>query len=211
MNAPAARAPRIGLYGGRFDPIHAAHLLLARSALEQFALDRVLFIVSGTPAQKAIATDVTDRLRMVELAIADEPRFAIEPIEAGRAGPSYSIDTALALRALHGPDAMLVWLMGSDQFHNLSTWHRHDELLDVVNLGVARRHHDPAELPLRHVLDAPHGEIASFEMPAHAGAATDVREAIATHHDDALADLVHPDVLAYIRANHLYRGPAART
>jgi nicotinate-nucleotide adenylyltransferase len=206
MTGAASPAKRIGLYGGTFDPVHAAHLLLARSALEQLALDRVLFIVSGTPVQKSGAAAATDRLRMVELAIAAEPRFEVETLELARTGRSYSIDTAIAIRRREGPDACLAWLMGSDQFANLSTWHRHGELLEYVNIAVARRADATIDLPASRALEHAHGDVASFAMPPHAGAASSIREAIAQGHDDALADLLDPRVLDYIRSHNLYDG-----
>ncbi|CAN5422396.1 nicotinate-nucleotide adenylyltransferase [soil metagenome] len=198
------RPARIGLYGGTFDPIHAAHLLLAHSAIEQLALDRVLFIVSGTPAQKSHAADPGDRVRMVELAIAGDARLQLELIEVERHGPSYAIDTVIALRERFGPLACLAWLMGSDQYSNLPTWRRHGELLEYVNIAVARRADDTIDLPALHQLRHPHGDMASFEMPAHTGAASNIREAIAEGHDETLALLLHPDVLDYIRLHNLY-------
>ncbi|CAN5357216.1 nicotinate-nucleotide adenylyltransferase [soil metagenome] len=194
---------RIGLYGGTFDPIHAAHLLLAQSAIEQLALDRVLFIVAGTPSQKSGAADAADRVRMVELAIAGDARLQLERIEVDREGPSYAIDTVIALRERH-PRACLAWLMGSDQFVNLPTWRRHGELLEYVNIAVARRADDSVELPALHRLDRTHGEMASFAMPAHSGAASNIRETIAEGHDETLALLLHPQVLDYIRLHNLY-------
>jgi cytidyltransferase-like protein len=103
--APSARAApmsavRLGLFGGSFDPPHQAHLALARAALAQLGLDSLLWLPAGRPWQKAreLAPDA-DRLAMLRLLVAGEPRFAIDERELQRAGPSYTIDTLRELRS----------------------------------------------------------------------------------------------------------------
>jgi nicotinate-nucleotide adenylyltransferase len=96
---------RIGLFGGSFDPVHNAHVALARSALEALALDEVRWIPAGHPWQKTrTLADAAHRQAMVALAIEDEPRFVLDPIELQRPGPSYMLDTVTELQAAQ-PDA----------------------------------------------------------------------------------------------------------
>ncbi len=146
LQRPAGCA-RIGLFGGTFDPPHIGHLVLARSAAIALDLDEVRLIPSGKPWQKtALATSAHDRLQMLCAAVRDRPpcpgehwRLEVDDREMRREGPTFTIDTLQELRAEYGPQAQLVWLMGADQFANLPTWHRWQELLDAVHLAVTSR------------------------------------------------------------------------
>mgnify|MGYP001279890627 FL=1 len=86
---------KIGLFGGTFDPIHWGHLRSAEEVSETYGLDRVYFIPASIPPHKRgkTATPAQDRLRMVRLAVARNPRFAVSTVELDRPGLSYSIDT----------------------------------------------------------------------------------------------------------------------
>jgi nicotinate-nucleotide adenylyltransferase len=92
---------RTAIFGGTFDPIHSAHLLVAREAADTFALDRVLFIPSGNPPLKEARASYQDRFRMTELACAADSRFIASNIEAG-AEKSYSIHTIERVKAENG-------------------------------------------------------------------------------------------------------------
>src|SRR5439155_16976234 len=92
---------RTALYGGSFDPIHHGHVILAREAMEQLALDRVIFIPAAQSPHKLarIPAPPLVRLAMVRAAIADEPRFECDDSEVKREGPSFTVDTVEAWRA----------------------------------------------------------------------------------------------------------------
>lgn len=213
-------APVIGLLGGSFDPIHAGHLQLARDALAHLPLDEVRFLPAAQPWQKGRVTDAAHRAHMVELAIAGEPRWALDMHEIERGGATYTIDTLRAMRAGPWPDASLVLIMGSDQFARFDTWREWQAVTDLVHLAVARRagnvtalgpvlaalsaqrHCGPAELAHR-----PAGGIVEFRMTPVDASATEVRRLLASGAPDArsrLAELVPARVLDYIRAHHLY-------
>src|SRR5579871_5025306 len=102
-----AQTLQIGLLGGTFDPIHIGHLRLAEEAREQLGLDRVLFIPAPRPWRKAdrTITPVEQRVAMVQLAVADNPAFAVSTVELERAGPTYTAETLAALHAELGPGA----------------------------------------------------------------------------------------------------------
>src|SRR5579883_2658750 len=95
---------RIGLFGGTFDPIHNAHLAVARAAADRFRLDRVLFVPSAHPPHKAgvTAAPYEDRVRMAEIACDVDPRFEVSRLEEGTAR-SYSIDTIEKLKTQLAP------------------------------------------------------------------------------------------------------------
>lgn len=121
---------RIGLFGGTFDPIHCGHIRAAGEVAERFALDRVLFIPSFIPPHKERKgmAPARDRLRMVELACAGEPRFAASSIEVDAGGRSYSILTLERMRDLH-PGARILFILGADAFLEIGTWHEHERVL----------------------------------------------------------------------------------
>lgn len=131
---------RICLFGGTFDPIHNAHLRIAREALDHCPVDRILFVPAGTPPHKE-ATGLTpyeDRFRMVELACAPYPAFEASRLEAG-AGRSYTIDTVKRLRQTLASDDRLFFLIGADAFEEIETWKGWQDLIRLVEfIAVAR-------------------------------------------------------------------------
>ncbi|HEU4622069.1 MAG TPA: nicotinate (nicotinamide) nucleotide adenylyltransferase [Burkholderiaceae bacterium] len=201
------KAARIGLLGGTFDPPHIAHLAIARAALDALALDEVRFIVAAQPWQKKDVSDAAHRVAMVKLAIADEPRFTLDTRELARAGPSYTIDTLQEIRASEGGEAVLVLILGSDQYRNLPSWHRHAELDRYADIAVAHRGGDElaAALPSVAPLVQPYGQHVMFTMPELHVSASMIRTML--RRGETPQALVSPCVLTYIRSHHLYTAP----
>ena len=131
---------RTALYGGSFDPIHHGHLILAREAMEQLALDRVIFIPAAQSPHKLarIPASPQVRLAMVRAAIAGEARFECDPSETEREGPSFSVDTVEAWRAKFPHDEFF-YLIGADNVRELPTWRRYPELREMVEFIVFGR------------------------------------------------------------------------
>src|SRR5512136_3268113 len=113
----------LGILGGTFDPPHFGHLRMAEAALTQLALERVLFAPAGVQPLKQDhpATAPEHRARMVELAIADEPRFALSRADLDRPGPHYTVDL-LAIVQQQYPDAALWLILGEDSLGDLPRW-----------------------------------------------------------------------------------------
>lgn len=130
----------VGLMGGTFNPVHFGHLRIAEEAREGLFLDRVIFIPSADPPHKPLAGDVPYRLRheMVRTAIAGNRAFELSDVEARRQGKSYSIDTISYFRASF-PHDVLYFIIGSDSFCEIGTWHRYAEIFSSCNLIVAVR------------------------------------------------------------------------
>lgn len=120
----------IGVLGGTFDPVHEGHIFIARRAVEIFALDQVLFMVSGDPPHKGrdAVTDGYHRFAMTALATADDPRLLVSADELHRPGPSYTVDTLRSLR-LQRPGESFCFLAGGDSLKELHLWKDCDTLL----------------------------------------------------------------------------------
>jgi nicotinate-nucleotide adenylyltransferase len=227
----AAAAGVCGLLGGTFDPVHCAHLALARAALESGIVDRLRIVPAGHPPHRAApAASAADRLAMVRLAVGSLPRdlavrCEVDSSEVARAAPSYTIDTLERLRTTLGPRQPLALILGADAFLGLPTWHRWNELLANAHLLITERpgHRlDPVRLPeaLRQVVDerfradarelasVPAGLVASFDMPAIDLSATRVRALLACGEGgvEAASKLLPADVVRYIHEHHLYSG-----
>lgn len=141
---------KTALYGGTFDPIHHGHLILARQAIEQLGLDRVIFIPAAISPFKLEAQPASPdiRLAMVRAAIAGEPQFECDDTEAHRPGPSFTIDTVEAWQK-RAPDDQLYYLIGQDNVHDLPKWRRWTELQQLAQFIVFERNADapPHDFP----------------------------------------------------------------
>jgi nicotinate-nucleotide adenylyltransferase len=194
-------ARRVGLFGGSFDPVHNAHLALARLALDHLGLDEVIWVPAGHPWQKARRLALAEhRLAMVRAAIEGEPRFQTDDCEIRRSGPSYTLDTVREL-AMRRPDVGAWFLiLGEDQYAGLPTWQGWRELLQCVTLVVAAREGrqpQPGEL----LRDTPH-RLVVLPLPPLAISSTLVRSRLAAH--EPIDTLVPPAVAGYIARHRLY-------
>ncbi len=187
---------RLAIFGGTFDPIHFAHLEVAREAARQFGLSRVLFIPAGRPPHKcgATAADYEDRYRMVAIACENEPLFEASRLEAG-SQRSYSIRTIEKVKAGLAAGDTLFFLIGADAFAEIRTWHRWEDVVrEVEFIVVTRPGHDYAVPPGArvHRLDTLALPVSSSEIRARLAAGASPPE-------------IPPRVLAYIRDRGLYR------
>lgn len=187
---------RLALFGGTFDPVHDAHLAIAREALRAFDLARILFVPAACPPHKVGHTRAgyTDRYRMVELACAGEPRFEPSRLEAG-IERSYSIFTIEKVRATLEPDSVLHFLIGADAFAEIQTWLRWREVVQRVEFIVVNR---PG-----HVYRVPEGaRVHRLETVHLAISSSEIRRRLAAGEFHVPAP---PAILDYIRKKGLYR------
>lgn len=181
----------IGILGGTFDPVHNAHLAMARAALQHLALSKVLFIPTGRPKyRKPALASAEHRVAMLRLALSGESSFVIDDRELKADATGYTVDT---LRALHAEGMTnLHLLMGADQLAKLASWHRPREIIGLAKIGVfARPGTDLKE------------QVNLIPMQPMPISASDVRARAARGED--LAQLVAPAVANYIARHGLYR------
>jgi nicotinate-nucleotide adenylyltransferase len=187
---------RLALYGGTFDPVHHGHLILARDALEELELDRVVFIPARLSPHKLATTPAPAEVRraMLAAAIANEPAFVLDDSELGIEGPSYTIDTVERVRTAH-PDATLFYLIGADNVRALHTWRRIDDLRRLVEFVVFGRHGKAQEGP---------GSFRTLTRRVDISA-TEIRQRVA--HGQSIRYFVPEPVRSLIDAHHLYQDP----
>lgn len=214
-------ASPIGLFGGTFDPVHFGHLRLAAELHEACGLSRVVFLPAGRPWQRENGpfASAADRVRMLELATAEEPAFTVDTREVRRERPTYTVETLESFRAEAGPATPIVFLCGTDAFAGVTTWHRWESLFDLAHFAVAVRAEDdawhakgagavPAALrerlctDRRDVLESPAGRIMTFAMTPLAISSTAIRR---LNRAGASIRFLTPDpVVGYIHRHSLY-------
>ena len=131
---------RLGIFGGTFDPIHYGHLLLAECCLEAQTLDQVWFMLAATPPHKQ-QQDISPssaRLEMVNLAIAGHSALKSSSLELDRGGVSYTVDTLTQILQ-EDPNCELFLLLGTDSWHDLSNWHKPEEICQLATPVVVHR------------------------------------------------------------------------
>lgn len=132
---------RIGIMGGTFNPIHKGHLALAKAAMEEFVLDKILFIPAGMPPHKnpAEVMDKEHRYQMVKRAIRGIPGFELSRIELDRKGVSFAVDTFNELKKKHGQKTKLFYIMGLDSINEILEWRKPLELFKLCEFIVGTR------------------------------------------------------------------------
>jgi nicotinate-nucleotide adenylyltransferase len=130
---------KTGIFGGTFDPVHIAHLRAAEEFAEAVKLDRVLMMVSAVPPHReSPAATSSQRLEMLELAVADNPLFIASDLEIRRQGPSYTLDTIREVRSDCG-NAIPYLALGVDAYLEIATWHRPADILAEAHVVVLTR------------------------------------------------------------------------
>jgi nicotinate-nucleotide adenylyltransferase len=202
---PGPRA--LGILGGTFNPPHLGHLAVARHALDELALERVLLVPTHTAPHKSRGGGGSDgrdpgpqhRLRMCQLAVEGVDGLAVCDIEVERGGLSYTVDTLRSMHASH-PDAELTLIVGADTAATVGSWREPAQLFQLASLAVAARA-GAARQPVP--VDA---KARFLEMPTIAVSSSLARQRVAR--GQPVEELVGPAVSRYIDEHHLYRAGA---
>jgi nicotinate-nucleotide adenylyltransferase len=135
------RTRSVGLFGGTFDPVHTGHLIIAEFLREKAGLDRIVFVPAALPPHKPAERmfDAGERCRMLQAAIAGNPKFALSDIELLRDGPSYSIDTVREMKATLPEGTRLVFIIGRDNLLDMDKWKDPQALVAESTLLIADR------------------------------------------------------------------------
>lgn len=206
-------------FGGTFDPIHYGHLRPVSVLAQEVGLNQVTLLPNHVPPHRPQPeANAQQRLKMVTLAIADNPLFSVDDRELHRTTPSYTIDTLETIRKERGQTQPLAFIIGQDSLLTLHKWHRWHALLDVCHLLVLARpgynqQMDTPELQRwleqHRVTDAtqlsqqPHGYIYLADTPLLEISATEIRQR--RHQGISCDDLLPRSVQRYIELQGLYR------
>lgn len=196
-----ARARKVGILGGTFDPPHIGHLWLATLAADSLGLGHVLLMPAARPPHKGRRTvsNAADRVMMTRLAISGDPGLDLSLVEMERAGPSYTVDSLVQLRAHLGEEVGLVLIMASDSFAEIETWREPDRLLELAEWAVGPRPGTPLPDPraLRerfgaaaariHVLDGPSLDVSSSDIRARVAAGRPIRYLVSRAVEELIA------------------------
>ena len=178
----------IAILGGTFDPVHNAHLAMAEAALKHLPVEKVVFVPTGNPRYRdAPHASGADRVAMLQLAIAANPKFSIDERELAPHATGYTVDTLKGFRA-----DKVYFLMGADQYAKFDSWRDPDEIRKLAELVVFSRPATPIE-----------GKVRTIPFESMKDSGTEIRARAARGED--LADLVPAPVAGYIVRNRLYR------
>lgn len=200
---------KIGLFGGSFNPVHIAHLILAERVREEAELDRVVFIPARRPPHKPDLplAPASHRLEMLERAIEGHPDFEVSTVEFEREGPSYTLRTVRAFHEEVRGDGEPHLILGGDSVLDLPNWWHAEELVREANIVAVER---PGYLldDLSVVRDAFGDEVAAcirrnrVEIPLMDLSATDIRRR--ARQGLSIRYLVPEPVRTCIHENQLY-------
>lgn len=190
----ATKRQRIGLYGGTFNPVHTAHLIMADQVGHTLGLDRVDLMPDSKPphVDRKTAVAAEYRVAMLKLALADNPYLGLELTEIERGGVSYTYDTIKYLKEQH-PENDYYFIIGGDMVDYLPKWYKIDELMKLVNFVAVRRPgaQNTTDYPVIWV-DVPLLDISSSDIRAR------------LQRGDSIHYLVPPVVEKYIKEHQLY-------
>lgn len=199
----------IGILGGTFDPIHVGHLCMAQWAADALGLAKVWLLPAGQPPHKADrpVTSAFHRLRMTELACADNPRLQLCGYEIEKKTPSYTVETLEVL----APDfAEPPWfIIGLDALLNIKHWYCWERLIDYCRLAVLPRQHtwihDAHTLQtwLESYLPSFQGHVHWLDLPPIDLSSSELRRVLRLGYDCRYC--LHPAVWDYIQVEGLYR------
>jgi len=171
---------------------------MARAALEQLDLDKVLWMPTGKPRYRDAPVAAPEhRLAMLRLALEGEPAFEIDARELSPGASGYTVDTLHELRLELGRDSTLVLLIGADQYAKLGAWRRPDEVKRIARIAVAKRPGIDKKIDKKTLL---------VDMEPMAVSGSEVRARVAR--GEAIGELVPVAVASYIDEHGLYRLPS---
>jgi len=187
---------RVGILGGTFDPPHLGHVAVGVEACFRLGLDATKMMVANDPWQKSsgrVITSASSRWAMTQAACAGHPRLVADDRELLRDGETYTIDT---VEPLVGAGVEVTLILGDDAAARLDTWHRAEELADLVGIGIVGR---PGAVP---AALSPKWRVTRIECPLLDISSTEVRRRCAA--GEPIDHLVGPGVLSVIEAEGLY-------
>lgn len=211
-----------GILGGSFDPVHNGHLYIANECLKILALEKILFIPSRNPPHReSPVANADDRLKLLQLAISSNDKFAINDCELNRDSFSYTYDTLIELKNAF-PSTSFFLLLGFDAFAHLAEWYRWKELFNLCHVVVLSRNNQTMDIfdnklkifvRDRLITDTTEvekfsaGKIIKLQLPLLDISSTQIRHYLQS--GKKIDDLVPAAVAEYISQHRLYQHKTA--
>lgn len=189
---------RVGILGGTFDPVHIGHLITTQYVLEKRSLDKIIFIPCHiSPLKKDILNSLPGhRLKMLKLAVGNNPRFEISEFELQKGEVSYTYDSLVEMKKKYADIELII---GYDNLVVFDKWYRPDDIFDLAKVIVMKRFGDEGKIANHKyfekaiILDSPSIEISS----------TEIRQRV--KNNLPIDYLVPQQVKEYILGNGLYK------
>ncbi len=198
---------RIGILGGTFDPVHRGHLEIARVAMDEAALERVIFIPAGQPRLKSgdPSASPEQRLEMLRLAVSEIPGFDVSGMELRRSGPTLTVETLRELREELGDGVELCFILGLDALLRFDQWVEPEGVAELARLlAVSRPGYSGFDWPEFYSRNPyVEGRVDCLDTTAIDVSASELRARIAA--GASVSGLLPTAVEEYIRDNGLYR------
>ena len=195
---------KICLYQGTFNPIHNAHIEIAKYVKEHFDFEKITFVPAFKPPHKDLAEFTADnaihRLNMVQLAIEDYPYFEVTALEYLRNEPSYTYETVTQVKALANPEKISI-IIGADAFEKIESWYKAEELKELVDFILFYRA-DNFNVELFEGLRSKGYNYTLMDMPYIDISSSMVRERVKQNKD--ICDIVPLKVAEYIKEYNVY-------
>ena len=192
---------KVCLFGGTFDPPHLGHLIIAQTIFEAENFDQIVFVPAYQPPHKNgnKVSPVDQRLKMLKIAIKENPNFILSDLEIQRKGLSYSIDTIIDYKEQNNINSNeLFYLMGSDSLKQFKKWKNTKKIIDECKVIVAiRPGFRPSDIPNWILAKIQFASIPRIEISS-----TTIRNRWAD--DKTIRYMVTESVWQYINKNKLY-------
>lgn len=195
---------KIGIFGGSFDPVHNAHINMAKCAMEQAGLNKVIFVPNGNPPHKTgLMAGNCERLDMLKLAIHKISGFEVSDYEIKKEDLCYTVDTMRYFKKIY-PDATLMFIVGADSLDYIHKWNRADELKSENTFIAVNRSFDKGYNFKDNVLKCRSSgwNIITVDMPFMDVSSTNIRNLAEMGQD--VSDYVPQKVAQYIKDNKVY-------
>lgn len=198
---------RTGIFGGTFDPVHTGHVCLARDAMQQIGLDRVIFVPARLQPFKLDRKTVSgeERLRMLSLAIDGYEGFETSSYEIESDSISYTYLTMRAMSQQLGDDVKLYFITGTDTFLKIEKWKNSHEMLTKYSYIIgARPGYRNTELDrcIADIRNRYGTDVLTIKNTQHDVSSTEIRDILRSGGD--LGSLVPEQVERYIKEHGLY-------
>lgn len=198
---------RFGIMGGTFDPIHFGHLVIANEVLDQYKLDKIIFVPTGTPPHKSTEgmSSAYHRYMMVQFATMTNPKFYVSDLETKKRGICYTIDTIRELKKKYS-NTDFYFITGTDAVLDLPTWKEPEKILKLCKFIAVNRPgyiSDNFDKEINKIIKEYGGSIDIIKVPQLKISSTDIRDRIC--YNRSVKYLLPEIVEQYILKNGLYK------